>query len=152
MCRGSNGRGTSDKLVYEYIHKAHRRQVPRRQWRCRRSGRYPVDVRGREAEAVQLSSVRADGQSLLCWTHAHGVDLLARSRTLLVAVWVCWDLRTHRQACEDCETESTVTGGDEHSPGSPCFFCNRPPYSFQRDRRCRDPRSMQSPWSGTEWL
>lgn len=40
------------------------------------------------AEAVQLSSVCADGESLLCRTDAHGVNLLAFSQGELIAGWV----------------------------------------------------------------
>ena len=73
---------------------------------------YLVDVHRGQTEAVQLSLVCADGQGLLCWAEAHGVNLLTVSLGHLIAVWVWENLKekqTHTHYHLETYTKLTVS-------------------------------------------
>lgn len=74
-------------------------------WRQRRLY-YLVHLHRGQAEAVQLSSVCADDQRLLCRTDAHGVNLLPFSRGQLIAAWVCRYLTGKNTTHDHCETHT----------------------------------------------
>lgn len=74
------------------------------QWCCWWRELCYLDLHRGHADAVQLSSVCADGQSLLCRTDAHGINLLAFSRGQLIAVWVWRDLTEKNYTCDHFST------------------------------------------------